>query len=109
MFPVYCVVQGALVFVSVVGAITAFYAAVVACIAQKFGVPYKVYAGFCIQKSSARYERDKTDWESKRASGVKHPFFATHVYTEANGMIYEYFNGDFSNIDHLDVVEIAGV
>ncbi len=31
MFPVYCVAEGALTFVTVVGAITAFYAAVVAC------------------------------------------------------------------------------
>lgn len=31
MFPVYCVVETALTFISVVGAITAFYAAVVAC------------------------------------------------------------------------------
>ncbi|MDE5774284.1 MAG: NADH-quinone oxidoreductase subunit L [Muribaculaceae bacterium] len=31
MFPVYCVVEAAMTFISVVGAITAFYAAVVAC------------------------------------------------------------------------------
>lgn len=85
------------------------YAAVVACIAQRFGVPYKVYAGFCLQKNSARYEKDKSDWEAKRASGQEHPFFATHVYTEVNGQSYEYYNGDFTDIDHLDVVEIAGV
>lgn len=83
------------------------YAAVVACIAKHFGVPYKAYAGFCLQKSSARYAKDKGDWEAKKATGAEHPFFATHVYTEVNGVAYEYFNGETSGIDHLDVVEIA--
>ena len=83
------------------------YAAVVACIARHFGVPYKAYAGFCLQKSSPRYERDKGDWEAKKATGVEHPFFATHVYLEVNGVDFEYYNGDTSNIDHLDVVQIA--
>lgn len=83
------------------------YAAVVASIATHFGVPYKAYAGFCLQKSSARYAKDKSDWKAKRASGVEHPFFATHVYTEINGVSYESYNGDTSGIDHLDVVLIA--
>lgn len=83
------------------------YAAVVACIAKHFGVPYKAYAGFCLQKSSPRYERDKADWEAKKATGAEHPFFATHVYTEINGVAFEYYNGDTSGIDHLDMIEIA--
>lgn len=83
------------------------YAAVVAIIAQHFGVAFKVYAGFCLRKSSPRYIRDKKDWEAKKAAGEEHPFFATHVYCEANGNAYEYYDGDTSGVEHLDVVEIA--
>lgn len=83
------------------------YAAVVACIAKHFGVPYVAYSGFCLQKTSARYERDKADFERLKSEGKEHPMFATHVYTEINGVAYEYYNGDTSNVDHLDVVEIA--
>lgn len=83
------------------------YAAVVAQIAQHFGVPYKAYAGFCLRKSSPRYNKDKGDWDAKKAQGEEHPFFATHVYLEVNGKSFEYYDGDTSGVEHLDVVEIA--
>ena len=83
------------------------YAAVVACVAKMLGVQYKVYAGFCLQKNSPRYQKDRGDWQAKRDTGEVHPFFANHVFTEISGVAYEYFNGDFDNIDHVDVVEIA--
>lgn len=83
------------------------YAAVVAAVAKELGVPYQTFAGFCLQKSSPRYNKDKTDWEAKRAEGVEHPFFATHVYTTVNGIDFEYYNGETSNVDHLDVVPIS--
>lgn len=83
------------------------YAAVVASVAKKLGVPYKAYAGFCLQKNSARYEKDLADWEAKKAQGEEHPFFATHAYVEIDGVPYEYFNGDTTDISHLDVVQIA--
>lgn len=83
------------------------YAAVVASIAQSVGVPYKAYAGFCLSKNSPRYERDKEDWEKKKATGVEHPFFATSVYVEVNGIEFEYWNGEMSGFEHLDMVQIA--
>lgn len=81
------------------------YAAVVAVIASNFGVKYKAYSGFCLPKSNPRYEAEKASFESKKGSD-EHPCLATHVFVEINGVAFEYYNGDTSNIDHIDCVEI---
>lgn len=83
------------------------YAAVVACIARKFGVPYKAYVGFCLRKDDPRYERDKSDYEARMAKGAEHAALCNHVYLEINGVPYEYYNGSTSDIEHLDVLVIA--
>lgn len=83
------------------------YAAVVAVIATKFGVDFKAYSGFCLPKNSPKYNEEKASFDKRVAeSGDKHPVFATHVYLVINDKYYEYYNGDTSNIDHIDCVEI---
>lgn len=82
------------------------YAAVVACVAKMLGVECKVYTGFCLQKNSPRYQKDRGDWDAKHNAGEAHPFFANHVFAVISGVPFEYFNGDFDGIDHVDVVEI---
>ena len=81
------------------------YAAVVSIIAEKYGVAYQGYAGFCLPKNNPRYEAELADYNNKKGSDP-HPAFANHVYTEINGKIYEFFNGDTSDIDHIDCVTI---
>jgi hypothetical protein len=83
------------------------YAAVIAAIAEVYGISYVTKAGFCLQKSSSQYEKNLKDYKAKKSSSNDpHPFFATHVYVEIDGKSYEYYNGDTSNIDHLDVITI---
>jgi hypothetical protein len=83
------------------------YAAVVASVADAVGVAYDAKAGFCLQKSSPKYEKNLADFKKQKAeSSDEHPFFATHVYLLINGEEYEYYNGDTSNVDHIDVVSI---
>lgn len=84
------------------------YAVVVASIASRLGVPYKSYTGFALRQNDPRYEMDKAAWQEKAAQGEICVFFANHFWTEVNGKVFEYFNGDTEAIDHLDVVEIAG-
>lgn len=83
------------------------YAAVVATIATKYGIDYKVYSGFCLPISSPKYFDEKSNFDKRKAeTGEEHPIFATHVYLVINDNYYEYYNGDTSNIDHIDCVEI---
>lgn len=81
------------------------YAAVVSVIADKYGVAYQGYAGFCLPKTNPRYEAELADFNKRRDLDV-HPAFANHVYTEIDGKIYEFFNGATSDIDHIDCVTI---
>lgn len=81
------------------------YAAVVSAIAEKYGVAYQGYAGFCLPRNYPRYQVELDDF-NKRKGSDPHPAFANHVYTEINGKIYEFFNGATSNIDHIDCVAI---
>lgn len=81
------------------------YAAIVAVVASNYGVAYKGYAGFCLPRSNPRYSAELAEF-NKRKGTEEHPTFANHVYTEANGQIYEFFNGTTSDIDHIDCVEI---
>lgn len=104
-FRMFCVNYASTLIPGRVGGCT--YAAVVASIAQKVGLPYKAYAGFCLQKNSPRYARDKAEWEAKKASGAEHPFFATSVYVEVNGIEYECWNNETTGFEHLDMVQIA--
>lgn len=83
------------------------YAAVVAVIAQKLGVEYKAYSGFCMPMSNPRYEEELSGFQKRQvSSGDEHPISATHVFLKIGDRYYEYFNGDTSNIDHIDYVEI---
>lgn len=83
------------------------YAAVVALIASKFNVDFKAMAGFCLQKNAPNYAKDLADFnQAKQISGDEHPLFATHVYLQVGDTTYEYYNGDTSNIDHIDCVDI---
>lgn len=81
------------------------YAAVVSVIAEKYGVAYQGYAGFCLPKSHPRYEVELGDF-NKRKGSDQHPALANHVYTEIDGKIYEFFNGNTSDIDHIDCITI---
>lgn len=83
------------------------YAAVVAVIAIKFGAEYKAMSGFCLQKNTPNYAKDLADFmQARQTTGDEHPLFATHVYIQVGDTTYEYYNGDTSNIDHIDCVEI---
>lgn len=83
------------------------YAAVCARICEEYGIPYKVYAGFCLKENHATREKDISYFNEKKASGIEHPMMATHVYLEANGISYEYYSGDTANIEHIDCVVIS--
>jgi hypothetical protein len=53
------------------------------------------------------YAKDLADFkQAKQTSGDEHPLFATHVFIQVGDTTYEYYNGDTSNIDHIDCVEI---
>lgn len=78
------------------------YAAVVAKIAEQLGVDYKAYAGFCLQTNSSNYRKNKDGWENSGA----YQEMPTHVFLMIGNKFYEWYNGDTSNIDHLDAVEI---
>lgn len=81
------------------------YAAVVAKLAEHFGIAYITYVGFCLPKSNERYAIEKSGWDKRKAeSGEEHPMFANHVYLKINNKEYEYFNGDTTNIDHIDCI-----
>ena len=82
------------------------YAAAVAVIAEKCGIDYKVYGGFCIPNNYGRYEDDLLAFKKGKDAGKKHPFFATHVFVMINDKYYEYINGVFEGVDHLDYEEI---
>lgn len=83
------------------------YAAVVSKLADHYGVDYSVCSGFCLPKDNARYVEEKESWSKKKAeSGDEHPVFANHVFIKINDKEYEYFNGDTSNIDHIDYITI---
>ena len=82
----------------------ATYAAVIAYLADKYGVEYKVMVGFCLPKSSPVFDREVEAFNKRKAEGVEHPVFANHVYVEINGASYEYFNGDTANIEHIDCI-----
>ena len=83
------------------------YAAVVAVIAKKFEIPYKAYSGFCLRNNLSNSESEKEKFNKLKSQGNdEHPVFANHVYLVINDSFYEYFNGDTSNIDHLDCVEL---
>ena len=82
------------------------YAAVISYIADLVGVDVKAFAGFCLPKSHPKYETELSFFNTKKTEGVEHPLMATHVYVEINGNSYEYYNGDTSNIAHIDCVEI---
>lgn len=83
------------------------YAAVVAAIAEKEGVAYQVYSGFCLPKNNPKYAEEKANFDKrKEETGDEHPIFATHLFLMINGQFYEYYNGDTSNIDHIDCVGI---
>lgn len=82
------------------------YAAVVAVICKRFEIPYSAYAGFCIPRSNMRYDAEMEAYNKKKATGVKHPVIATHVYLVANDINYEYYNGATDDIEHIDVVKM---
>ena len=81
------------------------YACAVASIADKYGVPYKKFVGFCLPKSSSKYDENIDAFKKGKEQGKEHPIFATHVYITIGDNTYEYFNGEYENIDHIDVVE----
>lgn len=83
------------------------YAAIVASLCESLGISFVVKAGTCIKTSLPSYEKDKAHIAAKKAEGIEHPLMATHVYLEVADIIYEYYAGDFSGIDHIDCVEIA--
>lgn len=81
------------------------YAAVVAVIAKNFDIDYKVMSGFCLPKDHPQYAKNRAEFDEKKRS-TEHPVLATHVFLLINDNYYEYYNGDTSNIDHIDCVEI---
>ena len=83
------------------------YAAIVASALSALDMPFIAKAGTCIKRSMKSYEKDTKYFHEQKAAGIEHPLMATHVYIESQGKIYEYYSGEFSDIDHLDCVEIA--
>lgn len=82
------------------------YAVAVAYLAAKLNIPYSVYTGFCLPKSHPRFDKEVADFNAKKSAENPHPIMATHVYTEIDGVPYEYYNGETSNIEHIDCVKI---
>jgi len=83
------------------------YAAVVSVLADHYGVEYNVCSGFCLPVSNEKYSSEKAAWEKRRSeTSEEHPVFANHVFLKINDKYYEYFNGDTSNIDHIDCITI---
>ena len=78
------------------------YAAIVAHVAESLGVDYKAYTGYCLQKESPKYARNKSDWDKSGA----YQLVPTHVFVMIGDKYYEYFNGNTEGVDHLDAVEI---
>lgn len=83
------------------------YAAVVAVICTMFSVGYTAYAGFCLRQTMPNYDKNLSDYKKACSCGKWNHDFANHVYVEVDGRSYEYYSGDLSNIDHVEVVEIA--
>lgn len=83
------------------------YAAIVASACERLGISFRAMSGTCIKTSFPSYEKDKAHILAQKEAGVEHPLMATHVYIEVEDTIYEYYAGDFSEIDHIDCVEIA--
>lgn len=83
------------------------YAAVVAAACNAFGIGFVIKTGTCIKTTAPSYEKDKAHILEQKAAGVEHPLMATHVFLETKDEVYEYYSGDFSDIDHIDCVEIA--
>lgn len=82
------------------------YAAVVAVLAKHFNLGYVAMSGFCLPKDTPTFEKEMLAFDTKKKQGVEHPIMATHVFVKIGDKIYEYYNGDTSNIEHIDCVEI---
>lgn len=87
------------------------YTGVVAYFCEKFNVPYKVYAGFCLPVDFPRKDKEMEDFNKGKAAGKEHPSMATHIYIvtgdKATGeTVYEYYNDRFES-EKIDVVEVS--
>ena len=83
------------------------YGVVIALVASHFNLDYKVYSGFCLPKSYQRYDVELEGYNKGKESGKEHPVVATHVYVMCGNTCYEYYNGNTSDIEHIDCVEIC--
>ena len=84
----------------------ATYAAVVAAVCESENIAYKVYTGTCLDKTLPKYNEEVKYFTDKKREGIEHPLMATSVYVEADGNTYEFMNGKFDEIDHIDCVEL---
>ena len=82
------------------------YAGVVAFYAEKYNLDYKVYTGFCMPNDHPKHDDAVRDFDNKKESGAEHPMLPNHVFIEIDDKFYELFENEFSNIDHIDFVEI---
>lgn len=82
------------------------YASVVSKVAESVGVSYKAYAGFCLPRNNPRFEKEMEEYNKKKDTGVEHPGLATHVFVMIGDKFYEYYNGESSNIEHIDYIKI---
>ena len=81
------------------------YTAAIVKLAEMYNLPCKKYVGFCMKKNSHKYEETVIDFNKRKSEGIEHPLFATHMYATVADTDYEYYDGDFDNIDHIDVIE----
>lgn len=82
------------------------YAGIVALIASRFSMDYKVYSGVCFPPNYKDTPNAQGDRDAIKKANGKHPMFPTHTYIECNGKTYEYYNGYVSGIEKVDVVEV---
>ena len=84
------------------------YAAVVAKIAEHFGISFTVYVGFALPEDSSNYDSWKKEFEEMKANGDEKAGVPNHVYININGKDYEYFNGNTANITHFNCIPYEG-
>lgn len=77
------------------------YGAIVARLAQYFGVPYKVFAGYCLWKGSSSYEDNKKKFEEDENTAM-----VTCLIVKTKTHNYQMLSEHFDNIDYLKVVKL---
>lgn len=94
--------------VSVGKIVSPVYAGIVAFVADRYGIEYKVMSGLCFTPDYKREfaDKDKESIKKYKADGNEHPFYPNHTYLMINDTCYEYFNGYVEGIEKVDVVEV---